>query len=59
MKKMAKNKGNHASIENDGLDLTPKVAFAKKKQIKVMKEKIETGGYSRYEEMKSHEMTKP
>lgn len=58
-KKIVKNAGQAASIGNNGLDMTPRLAFAKKKQMKVMKEKIQSGGGpSRYEDLRSHETTK-
>ena len=57
-KKIVSNSGRANSIENNGLDMTPRLAFAKKKQMKVMKEKIESGGFSKYEHHKSHETTK-
>ena len=57
-KKIVSKQGAATSIKNNGLDMTPKLAFAKKKQMKVMKEKIESGGFSRYEDLRSHETTK-
>ena len=59
IRNIAQKSAQARSIENDGLDITPKIAFNKKRSQKVLKEMIETGGYSRYQDIKSHEKTKP
>jgi len=45
-------------IQEEGLDITPRLAFNKKRQVKVLKQKIESGGTSKYEDTKSKEMFK-
>jgi len=46
----AKSEQANKRIQEEGLDITPRVAFNKKKQVKVLKQKIKSGGTSKYED---------